>query len=416
MEPTGTVSPSSAPPRAFRWESPSKKTVVYLDFDVVDRLNFDVMKGFGAVPRRGAEVGGILLGTVETGETTVVRIEDAIAVACEYLRGPSYILSEADLGRFDEIASRYDDGGGAKTVVGYYRSNTRDTLEISAEDRALLDSRYPADGSVFLLIKPFATMIAQGAFTAREEGVFSEGEPDTFPFRRKEMGGGSGRPARPPRAPAAAEEPMPPRRSPVSPRISTTPPVVTQFEEEPPISPPRSVPAQLSLDEAAGDPPPELSGEPAPSRFRSGWIWIPLSFIFLLLGVVLGFQIAISFRTAKPVDALNDPYSMDLKAAKTGESLHLKWNPDAPAVLRAQRGVLAINDGDSTRSVELTKEDLARGSVLYRNVSNQIRFRLEVFPRESNAVSETLELKLPGEAPAESADPASAKTKKRRVK
>jgi hypothetical protein len=120
--------------------------------------------------------------------------------------------------------------------------------------------------------------------------------------------------------------------------------------------------------------------------------------------VVLGFQIAISFRAAKPADLGADPFTLDLKADRAGESLHLMWSVDSPALLRAQRGVLVINDGDSTKTVELSKTDLARGSVLYRNVTGKVRFRLEVFPHENSSVSETVDLQIAGvgeTAPAE---------------
>lgn len=77
-----------------------------------------------------------------------------------------------------------------------------------------------------------------------------------------------------------------------------------------------------------------------------------------------------------------------------GQSLHLKWNPDATVVRRAQRGLLTIQDGDAKKSVDLSPEDLKRGGVLYRNNTGNVQFRLEVFPRERNGVSESLELKL----------------------
>lgn len=150
----------------------------------------------------------------------------------------------------------------------------------------------------------------------------------------------------------------------------------------------------------------EEQGDLAPSSFRSGWIWIPLSFIFLLLGVVLGFQIAISFRSAKPPDLTTDVYSLELKAERFGESLHLKWSIYALPLVRAERGVLTITDGESTKSVELNKTDLARGSVLYRNMHGNVRFKLEVFPRENNSVAEVVDLQMakPGDEQAPRAE------------
>mgnify|MGYP003380347882 CR=1 FL=1 len=45
------------------------------------------MTGFGAVPRRGAEVGGILLGRWEM-ETDTIWVDDVVLAQCEHRRGP----------------------------------------------------------------------------------------------------------------------------------------------------------------------------------------------------------------------------------------------------------------------------------------------------------------------------------------
>ncbi len=64
----------------------------------------------------------------------------------------------------------------------------------------------------------------------------------------------------------------------------------------------------------------EQARQPARAGRRSqGWVWLPLSFIFLLLGVVLGFQIAISFRPQAQANA--DPYDMDLSITPAGSSI-----------------------------------------------------------------------------------------------
>ncbi len=54
------------------------------------------MRGFGSVPKRGAEVGGFLIGTIRPGVPAIVRIDDFEPVACEYRRGPSYLFTEED--------------------------------------------------------------------------------------------------------------------------------------------------------------------------------------------------------------------------------------------------------------------------------------------------------------------------------
>jgi hypothetical protein len=52
------------PPGYYVWEVPGKPVAVHLHLDVLDRIASEVMRGFGAVPKRGAEVGGLLIGIV----------------------------------------------------------------------------------------------------------------------------------------------------------------------------------------------------------------------------------------------------------------------------------------------------------------------------------------------------------------
>src|SRR5579862_5448006 len=182
----------------YVWEIPGKPIAVHLHLDVVDRLLAEVMRGFGAVPKRGAEVGGILLGTIEHGNPSIVRIEDFEPVDCVYKRGPSYLFVDEDRNAFEDACHHWQpDASNPAYAVGYFRSHTRDGLALSPEDIDLLDRQFPAPSHIALLLKPFATKVSTGGFFFREDGVFQETTPLEFPFRRGEMTG---------------EEP-PPRRS-----------------------------------------------------------------------------------------------------------------------------------------------------------------------------------------------------------
>lgn len=362
---------------AFLWEPPGKALSAYIDFDVVDRLGFDIMRGFGAVPRRGAEVGGILLGSAETTDRTVVRIEDYVPIDCEHARGPSFILSDRDRPAFEEALSRWAPAPDKRIyAVGLYRSNTRDLLQLSPEDIELIDQFFPQPGAVCLLVKPFATRVSEAALFHRENGRMpTAAAGEVFPFRRKELGGG--KPSRRPRGMDAPD-----------PEMEAAATGYTLSEEPQPEPHPEAAPAPAP----APAPDPHLA---APrSRLRGGWVWIPLSFIFLLLGVVLGFQIALSYRGQQDRREAQDPYVLELNAVQFGENLHLKWNPDAAAFRDARRGLLHIRDGDNSKVVELKKEDLSRGGVLYRNATSNVTFRLEIFPRDRVGVSESIDLRL----------------------
>src|SRR6266852_3299794 len=113
-------------PGYYVWRVEGQPVVVHLHLEVVDRLGPEIMRGFGAIPKRGAEVGGLLLGTIEHGDQTIVRIEDFEPVACDYKRGPSFLLTEDDAAAFERACESWQPDASRKAyAVGYYRSHTR---------------------------------------------------------------------------------------------------------------------------------------------------------------------------------------------------------------------------------------------------------------------------------------------------
>lgn len=375
----------------YTWEVPGKAMSIRLDFGVVDQVLSEAMQGFGSVPKRGAEVGGLLLGSITEGEPAIVHIRDFEPVNSEHARGPSYLLSEADEERLTAAVKRWSEDPPNRDVhvVGVYRSQTRDGLGLSEDDLALFEKRFPAPGQVFLLVKPFATRASVGAFFFREDGAIrSESSYLEFPFRRRDLGGGVAAPERveastaAPAAAAPAEhpEPVPPR-------------------------PRRFATLSLSDDAAPGAPEPAA---PAPQLKRN--VWIPLSFIFMLVGVLLGFQAAISLRPAGSAAVARDPFLLSLTAEKSGNTVNLLWDRQAPVILKARSGLLTITDGSFNKSLELDPSQLQNGSVIYRYLTNRVTFRLEVFSRNRASVVETVEIHTSVGAAAPD-DASSARTK-----
>lgn len=375
MEPSPTAAGPAPGPSFYVWEVPGKPISIHLHYDVVDRLLLEVMRGFGSVPRRGAEVGGLLLGAAQTGDKLVIRIEDYEPMACEHVRGPSYVLSEKDAEAFQQKVGRWRTSPERPLhAVGFYRSHTREGLALSPEDEELFKKHFD-DSSVVLLIKPFATRVSSAGFFFRENGEFHrESSYQEFPFRRRELGGG---------APGQAAG-----------RTIESEPIeqmdTKEFRQETIGFQPR----QERSDNMNIPLPPSLSVPPPDAKIRSGWVWIPLSFIFLLLGVLLGFQAAISLRPRAATGPGGDPYALSLSVSRSGDSLHLRWDQNSAAVRNAARGVLTISDGAYGRTIELDSNQLRVGSVLYRRVSDAVTFRLEVFPKERVSLAESLEFRL----------------------
>jgi hypothetical protein len=313
------------------------------------------MRGFGAVPKRGAEAGGLLLGTITPGSPSIVRIEDFEPVPCHYRRGLSYLFTEDDSAGFEQAFERYKpDPSRSVYAVGYFRGHTREGLSLAPEDVELLDQFFPGPAHVALVVKPFATKVSMAGFFVREDGVFPDTTPLEFPFGRRELTG---------------EEP-PPRRS---------------LPERRPRTDDSGTSAPLG---ELAFPGPAV----AESKVRNSWVWIPLSFIFLLLGAALGYQAAVNMGSRTAAGSPQD-YSLSLAVTKTGGNLTVRWDGQSAAVRAASRGLLEIDDSGYTKSVQLDAAQLRNGSLIYRNATKTVHFRLTVYPKTRLSIIETLDWK-----------------------
>jgi hypothetical protein len=351
----------------YVWEVPGQSVVVHLRLDVVDRLAGEVMRGFGSVPKRGAEVGGFLIGTIRPGVPAIVRIDDFEPIACEYRRGPSYLFTEEDGVALEDGWLRLQPGASPSAyAVGYFRSHTRDGFSLAPEDLDLLDRFLPGPAHVALLIKLYATKVSVGGFFVREHGEFPEATPLEFPLRRRELLG---------------EEPAP--RDPLGEGRAERP--TSTIAGESPQTAFRFSGYEPALRQDTGPLSPR-------SRLPRGWVWLPVIFLFMLLGGALGYELALTAGARAAASAVED-LSLSLSVKKSGDNLRVSWSRRSPAVRYAQRGLLEIDDGGYTRPVTLDAAQLQNGSLIYRSVSKSVRFRMTVFPQARVSVVETLEWK-----------------------
>lgn len=387
----------------YLWEITGRPVAVRLGFAFVDRLLQEVMRGFGAMPRRGVEMGGVLLGWVDrSGATPVVVVEDYEPVPCQHTRGATYLLSEQELSRFDETVAKWGYSEGKQSyAVGYYRSHTREGLGMSDEDLELFNKSLPDPAAICLLVKPFATRVSQAGIFIRENGgVRAQSSYQEFPFRRRELGGGASEPVNataPIMQETAAAAAPPPTSTP-----ATSPPIFSSFQRT------RSPISDMATSSIAASPitsddlklglPTSKTDPKTGSKMKSGWVWIPLSFIFLLLGTMLGFQVALSLNKQLPASIRPDMYSLHLTVTPVGDSLHVRWARDAAPIHEQAKGALIISDAGAQKTVSLDPDQLQNGSVVYKRASNDVRFRLEVYTTDRVVVAETMDFRV--ESPA----------------
>ncbi|MEK7405647.1 MAG: hypothetical protein AAB225_11115 [Acidobacteriota bacterium] len=335
-------------PSSFHlWEVPGKPISIQLSHEAIDRILLHAVAGLGPMLKaRGVEVGGILLGSSERLEgKLVVRIEDFEPVPCQHAYGPSYTLSEADKLELERALEKWKPAPDRRLyAVGYCRSNTREGMALSAEDMAVFSRHFPDPSHVALLVRPRATGSSAAGFFIREDGQIRSAST----YLELLLEGRLGRP-RPDVASAAAEAGV-----------------------------------AAAGDRPAGEPPPGPAAtdfaltllDSAPRRHRRRWLWVVPVLAVLAAGAAL---LATGWVRLPLPAARRDPYALALAVRHYGDNVHLTWDRSAPAVRAAQRAVLIISDGDQTRALDLSRIQLHNGSVIYRRISPQVSFRLEVF-------------------------------------
>ena len=123
------------------------------------------MDAFFSLPRGGAEIGGILLGTFENARLV---ISGYAALDCEHAYGPSFTLSPPDEARLEQLLSRHANLDGGLRPVGWYHSHTRSEIFLSDADLKIHQRFFPESWQVALVMKPHTFQPTRIGFFFRE--------------------------------------------------------------------------------------------------------------------------------------------------------------------------------------------------------------------------------------------------------
>jgi hypothetical protein len=357
---------------SYVWNSPSRPLSIYLAPDVIDRLGLEAMEAFRSVPRRGLEIGGMLLGSSETRDGfTTLYIHGYEPVESEHRSGPSYRLSETDLERLDDEVRRHPD------TVGIYRTHTRsEDLELRPDDTGLFHCFFKTPDRVFLLVHP---MKRTARFFVPEGEDLALAPAPEFPFQWSVAGAVAAMPVAEP-APAVAEAP---------PRVAEAPPPVVEVAlPAMELQPVRVRPTGVATRPL-----------PPPTAFWNSRSLVPLAIGGVALAIAGATLMPNRLRTAAinswrgshpplqtaatvappPVTLPPEPEHIDLNVRREGRALRLVWDRQADAVRQANRGVLFIADGDHRSQLDLDRAQLTSGIVSYWPETQDITFRLEMF-------------------------------------
>lgn len=410
---------------------------IHMHLDAVDGIARDVIEGFKALPRRGVEVGGLLLGKVIGSSHADVWIERYQRIECEHRFGPQFALDTQDHVELEHAAQRI----AASTdlaVVGLYRSHTRSGFQLEDSDLELIGRYFSDPSDLVLLIRPENSRELSARFFARDAEGAMQPVGDPFPFRGRVLGtsgamllagdaaaspeqvsgedadaeDGDDAAAESTRATEATRQTEPAR--PAAPPVSENREKAADPVAASP-APPRERMRRLVPDFAPAAEPvepggvfsfdvpsrrdgrfqnaglqgsvPRFSIEPDPETEPSAWRrfalkWWPLAGAIVLvcaaMWVLLGQNRSAPSTDAPAATPAPEEYRpVGMYVDPGAPRWRISWNPSATAFTHARSVALFVHDGDAEDHVDLTRQDVQQGTYSWQPKGNDVTFRLE---------------------------------------
>jgi hypothetical protein len=409
--------------KRYSFEIASRKLSVAFDSSVVDGVIDEVLKGFGALPRRGAEIGGLLLGhEFRSGSTSGTVIEAFDPIPIEYLTGPSYHLSEADQQRLNERLTMWRQSPEHRLwVVGLYRSHTRRDFEADDQDRTQCAQIFGDRRGLLLLVKPTFTRPPAAALFFWADGKL-ERSAECPDFALELSPARTARGEAPPPAQAAPKVRAAAAAAGAgvsAPRVPDAHEPTAGYERTDRYPPAR--PATLARGELLRTEFPELHGRrvSGPPEFEDHaglpaiedtpeivlppsdrpWLRWGLIAAAVIVAAISVWYLAVWYAldgSGQPGTAGRPATTLDLNAGEAQGQLEIGWNRSAPIARNATRGLLTITDGPLKKEMEFDGEQVrSMQKVLYTRITGEVGLRLEVFAGDRSQ-SESIRFVSPG--------------------
>jgi outer membrane biosynthesis protein TonB len=322
-----SIQPLKRDPGSETYSIRSEAFILHMHWNALRILGIHAQEGFHSLPRRGLEVGGLLLGSAEGRD---VRLCDVHAIAIEHKFGPSYQLSDADVKVFRETIEGLQQSSGVR-VIGHFRSHTKGKLELMFADLTIA-ALTGAPQPLVLLVTTSADEPAVAHLYRKTGDKFTR----LLAFRL-------------PSEPGAQAV------------ISGV-----QFARESVSEPPPNEVAEVPDQAPRADRPNQSKTRP----------WRTALAACIIVGAILG---GYSAWRALHRQHSTDTSSVQLTVQQTADSVSLSWDRTSTAVRSASSGVLTIQDGSYGRIIRLTRSELTMGRVFYSPQTDAIRFRLDLY-------------------------------------
>jgi len=386
-------------PKFAAWSAPGQPLRIEYSSVVLEQIRQTAVEGYHRVPHGGVETGGILFGTHQK---NAVRIKAWRPIACEYARGPSFLLSGKDEAALAGTLESYR--GDAELArlepVGWYRAHTRSEILLSDADLAFFKRFFPQPWQVGLIVRPASFAPARAGFFFREAdgGIRAQSSYREFiltPVALPQPGTAQTAPTRPAPVQSAAAQPAQVQAEP-APAVPQASPAAA-IPEAPRIAPP--VPATApeavpALPPAPSRPEPRLALQSRPyTPARSLAVRQNVRRKQYAAGLTVLAIAVLGFWLLKP-----SRHGLALSATDLGGQLRIAWDGTARPIGRARYGSIEIDDHGVRTQVNLTAADLRSGSIFYARQSGNVAVRLTVDVPGSPPLAETTHFLRPGES------------------
>jgi protein TonB len=144
-----------------------------------------------------------------------------------------------------------------------------------------------------------------------------------------------------------------------------------------------------------------------PSQRRFPWFWVTLLFAVaggITFAVLLWPVVPLPTTAAATARGTHASPALYLRAESEGERILLSWDRQNQVAQRATDANLVIDDGAAHRNIHLDSKQVSNGAVLYRPVSDDVSFRLEIHGQDGGSAAETLHIMDRGRAAAQPFD------------
>jgi TonB family protein len=397
------------------WDAPDGARRVTLNPVLIRELRQAAIQAFLAIPRRGVEIGGLLFGQVRQeplsagpSETEVFEIAAFEDVPCEHRFGPSYILDELDRKHLGDLLARHQRDG-SPPVVGFYRSYTGREARLDEADRELMQTYFPHRHIGCLLLQPLSMERCAAGFQFWNGcEILPEPAYAPFPFEAAQMkpdpaelpaAAGSGGPV-PDIADSLEVEPLETPGETQAYLVNSAvrqpapnPGLLASYRDDP--APYSAVKRHRRYEDEDED------EDAAPGAGRLSRVLVPL-LVCILAAIASGAIYELWKVTREPRWV-----QVGFDARPSTRELLLSWDATAPAVAHATRGVLAVTGSRNPIEIQLSPEQVRRGSFSYASANADVLFELRFFDKENTVAAGSLRvIRLPEPAPVVATIPA----------